>query len=288
MKRLTAVLCMIAVLVGILLLPGCGKKQGADAAESKDTHTTGNEFVVGFDAGFPPYGYIDDNGTYVGFDLDLAKEVCRRRGWTFVPQPIDWDSKDMELKSGTIDCIWSGFTVNGREGKYTFSDPYVDNKQAIVVRGTSDIHSLKDLSGKLVAVQTESSAESALLHERKKLTDTFSGLDVEDDYNSCFLNLDCGAVDAIAMDVGVADYQIQTRRANARRRKVFRKNPTYRILKQSLASEKYAVAFKLGNTKLRDQVQETLDEMMADGTFRKIAKKWNLENMIIVKGETKS
>lgn len=286
MKRLTAVLCLIAVLAGILSLSSCGKQKQETSSTAE--RSRGTEFVVGFDAGFPPYGYIDDNGKYVGFDLDLAKEVCRRRGWTFVAQPIDWDSKDMELKSGTIDCIWNGFTINGREGKYTFSDPYADNKQVVVVRGTSKIHSLKDLAGKLVAVQTESSAESALVHEKKALADTFSGMDVEDDYNSCFLNLDSGAVDAIAMDVGVADYQIQTRRANAKKRHVFRKNPTYRILPQSLASEKYAVAFKLGNTKLRDKVQETLDEMMADGTFQKIARKWNLENMIIVKGAKES
>lgn len=288
MKRLTAVLCLLTVLAGILSLAGCGKKTASGEGGGTAQETRENEFVVGFDAGFPPYGYIDDNGDYVGFDLDLAQEVCRRRGWTYVAQPIDWDSKDMELKSGTIDCIWNGFTVNGREGKYTFSEPYADNAQVFVVRGNSDIHSLKDLAGKLVAVQTESSAESALVHEQKKLADTFAGMDVEDDYNSCFLNLDCGAVDAIAMDVGVADYQIQTRRANAKRKRVFRKNPTYRILSQTLASEKYAVAFKLGNTKLRDEVQETLDEMMADGTFLKIAKKWNLDNMVILKGAKSS
>lgn len=283
MKKWISLLCAAALLLGILSLSGCGK--GTENAGTAPKRQAGNDFIVGFDAGFPPYGFIDDNGNYVGFDLDLAKEVCRRRGWHFVAQPIDWDSKDMELSSGTIDCIWNGFTVNGREGKYTFSDPYADNTQAIVVRGNSDIHTLKDLAGKLVAVQTESSAESALVHERKDLADTFSGLDVENDYNTCFLNLDSGAVDAIAMDIGVADYQIMTRRANQRKKRFHRRNPTYRILKQSLASEQYAVAFKLGNTKLRDEVQETLDEMMADGTFQKIAKKWRLSNMVIIKGE---
>ena len=84
-------------------------------------------FTVGFDAEFPPYGYKDESGEYVGFDLDLAQEVCNRNGWTLVKQPIDWDSKDMELDSGSIDCIWNGFTMNGREDEYTWSEPYIDN-----------------------------------------------------------------------------------------------------------------------------------------------------------------
>lgn len=287
MKRIFSMLLVLLLLTGILAMSGCGRQE-EPAETEKAGDNSANTFIVGFDAGFPPYGFMDDSGHYVGFDLDLAREVCRRRHWTFVAQPIDWDSKDMELTSGTIDCIWNGFTINGREGKYTFSDPYADNTQSVVVRGDSDIHSLKDLKGKLVAVQTESSAESALVHERKDLAATFSGLDVENDYNTCFLNLDSGAVDAIAMDIGVADYQIATRRANARKKRHFRKHPTYRILKESLASEQYAVAFKRGNTALRDQVQETLDEMMADGTFLKIAKKWKLDNMVIIKGETDS
>ena len=84
-------------------------------------------FTVGFDAEFPPYGYRDENGEYVGFDLELAEEVCNRQGWELVKQPIDWDSKDMELDSGAIDCIWNGFTMNGREDEYTWSEPYIDN-----------------------------------------------------------------------------------------------------------------------------------------------------------------
>ena len=104
-------------------------------------------FTVGFDAAFPPYGYMDDNGEYVGFDLDLAAEVCERNNWTLVKQPIDWDSKDMELSSGSIDCIWNGFTINGREDKYTWSSPFVDNSQVFVVAVGSGIAEFSDLAG---------------------------------------------------------------------------------------------------------------------------------------------
>ena len=101
-------------------------------------------FTVGFDAEFPPYGYKDENGEYVGFDLDLAEEVCRRNGWKLVKQPIDWDSKDSELNSGSISCIWNGFTLNGRESLYTWSYPYIDNSQVIIVKNDSDIIKKED------------------------------------------------------------------------------------------------------------------------------------------------
>ena len=126
-----------------------------------DKNTSSHSFTVGFDAEFPPYGYKDENGEYIGFDLELAQEVCNRNGWQLIKQPIDWDSKDMELDSGAIDCIWNGFTINGRENDYTWSTPYVDNSQVVVVKSDSDIKSLSDLSGKTVAVQADSSALAA-------------------------------------------------------------------------------------------------------------------------------
>ena len=126
---------------------------------------TDDVLIVGFDAEFPPYGYKDDNGEYVGFDLDLAQEVCNRNGWTLKKQPIEWNSKDMELNSGSIDCIWNGFTMNGREDSYTWSTPYIDNSQVVIVNKNSGIAKLEDLNGKIVAVQADSSALATLSGE---------------------------------------------------------------------------------------------------------------------------
>ena len=95
---------------------------------------------VGFDAEYPPYGFKDEKtGDYTGFDLELAEEVCNRRGWTLKKQPIDWDAKDMEINSGAIDCLWNGMTYTGRENDYTWSEPYVDNSIVIAVTADSDI-----------------------------------------------------------------------------------------------------------------------------------------------------
>jgi len=223
-----------------------------------------NTFIVGFDSEFPPYGFSDGKGGYQGFDLDLAQEVCNRNNWTLVKQPIDWDAKDSELNSGTIDCIWNGFTINGREKDYTWSQAYIDNKQVVVVKNDSGINSLADLSGKTVETQKDSSALAALKGDNKTLGDTFAKLVEVADYNTGIMDLKSGACDAVALDIGVAQYQVTNGN-----------NTGLKILNESISSEQYGIGFKLGNTALKDQVQKTLDEMYADGTVAKIAENYS-------------
>lgn len=272
MKKRLALILALAMMV-TTVLAGCGSKEDTsdadEGAKTEDAQEVDGDnddttFVVGFDAAFPPYGYKDDNGEYVGFDLDLAQEVCDRNGWELVKQPIDWNSKDMEIESGTIDCIWNGFTMNGREDDYTWSEAYIDNKQVVVVRTDSGIESFDDLAGKLVEVQTDSSALAALQEDQKALADTFGNLTEIAEYNTAFMDLESGACDAIAMDIGVAYYQINSRENSG----------DYKILDEEISSEQYGIGFKKGNTELRDKVQATLDEMAADGTIEEIAEKY--------------
>ena len=278
MKKLLAMAVTAAFTVS--MLAGCGQSAETTDASAQETETeaAGEEtadtadaasedtaerttFTVGFDAEFPPYGYMDESGEYTGFDLELAQEVCDRNGWELVKQPIDWDSKDMELNSGAIDCIWNGFTMTGREDDYTWTEPYMANQQVFVVANDSDINSQADLAGKIVEVQADSSAEAAL-KEAPELTATFKELLTTADYNTAFMDLEQGAVDAIAMDVIVAGYQIQQRNAD------------FKILDDSLSEEEYGVGFKKGNTELRDKVQSTLEEMAEDGTLQEVSEKW--------------
>ena len=227
-------------------------------------------FTVGFDAEYPPYGYMDGNGEYTGFDLELAQAVCDLEGWELVKTPIDWDSKDMELNSGSIDCIWNGFTIDGREDDYTWSEPYINNSQVIVTAEASGINALSDLAGKIVEVQKESSAQSAL-EENTDLSGSFAQLLTVGEYNTAIMDLESGAVDAIAMDIFVAKDQLAD------------KGDELVILDEQISSEKYAVGFLKGNTELRDQVQKTLEEMVADGTFAEISKKWFDSDVCILK-----
>ena len=278
-KRVTLLLALMSA--SAMLAAGCGGSSESTGAEETGGDTSkeetasfeekqeGDTFTVGFDQNFPPMGFVGDDGEYTGFDLDLAKEVCERQGWEFVPQPIAWETKDATLNSGEIDCIWNGFTMNGREDEYTWSDPYLDNQQVFVVRSDSGIESEEDLAGKIVDVQTESSAQAAL-DDNPELADTFGTLQVIPDYDTGFMELESGAVDAVAMDIVVASYQIESRGAD------------FTILDESTASEEYGIGFAKGNEALRDTVQATLEEMAADGTMAEISEKWFGEDITTI------
>lgn len=232
-------------------------------------------FTVGFDAEYPPFGYMDKNGEYTGFDLELAQAVCDLEGWDLVKQPINWDSKDLELNSGNIDCIWNGFTMNGREEQYEFSKPYVDNSQVIVVGKDSGITTLEDLAGKTVGVQAASAALDVLSDEeaQKALADTFGTLQEFGDYNQAFTELQAGSLDALAMDIGVANYQIKNR------------GEGFVILEEELNSEQYAVGFKVGNTEMVDIINKDLDILTENGTVAELAEKYEISDMICLDAE---
>ena len=267
-------------LLGVLatiMLAGCSSAKPAEstsasadasAVESKADKTTTaasenkTTFTVGFDQDFPPMGFVGDDGEFTGFDLELAAEAAKRMGKEIKYQPISWDAKDMELTSGNIDCIWNGFSIQGREDKYTWSKPYMKNDQVFVVKSDSSIDSIEDLAGKTVEVQTDSSAEAAL-KENTELANTFSKLQTVADYNTGFMDLEMGGVDAIAMDSVVANYQITKRGGNG-----------FTVLDTPLSSEEYGIGFKLGNETLKNEVQKALEDMKADGTMKTISEKW--------------
>ena len=171
--------CLTSVML-LMPLTSCGS-----SAQKK--------FVVGFDSEFPPMGFVEKDGSYAGFDLDLAKEVAKRLDMEFVAQPIAWDSKDQELKSGNISCIWNGFTITEeRKDAYEWSDPYMKNQQVVVVKNDSSVKSLADLAGLKVCVQKDSSGLAAL-EGKPELTATFSELVQVDSYLNALMELESGS-----------------------------------------------------------------------------------------------
>ena len=258
MKMLTAV----ALAAMSVVIAGCGEKDDGT-----------RKFTVGFDADFPPYGF-KEGSEYKGFDLDLAREVCARRGWKFVANPINWDAKDMELNSGSIDCIWNGFTIQGREDAYTWTVPYVDNSQVVLVKAGSPVKTLADLKGKIVGVQTDTPVQKALSKDgdKKELGATFKELVVMPNYNQAVNELNMGGVDAVAMDVGVA------------KKKMADLPGKFEMLGEIVMTETYGIGFKKGNVSLKDEVEATLKEIFADGTGAKIAEKYQIEpNALLLK-----
>lgn len=264
LKVMVAAVCALAL--AACMLAGCSSnnasndKKGA-AATSSDKTT----LIVGFDQSYPPYGFVGNDGNFTGFDLDLAAEVASRNGWDIQLEPIDWDAKDTLLNSGAITCIWNGFTMEGRENDYTFSDPYMLNAQVIVVKKGSGIESLADLAGKNVITQTDSAAYDVLAGDEATKADlkaTFASLDTIGEYNTAFMQLESGAVDAVACDLSIAQYQMSA------------KPDAYVQLPEDLSDEHYAVGVKKGNTELADAITKTLKEMNEDGTVEKLCEKY--------------
>lgn len=229
--------------------------------------------VVGFDAEYPPFGYMNEEGEYVGFDLDVAQKVCDNLGWELVKTPINWDSKDMELNAGNIDCIWNGFTMNGREDDYTWSPAYLNNQQVMVVAADSGIEKLTDLAGKNVVVQAASAALDALNSDaNKELTESFANLDENPDYNTAFMNIDSGAADAVAVDIGVAKYQLAQREEGK-----------YIILDEPIQSEQYAIGFaKEGGEELRDMVWAEVLKLYEAGDVTELAEQYEVADMLCI------
>lgn len=254
MKKFLTILC---VAISFASFMGCSKKDS-------------NQFVIGLDDAFPPLGFRDENNEIIGYDVDLAREVARRLGKQFVAQPINWSAKEQELQTGRIDCIWSGFTMTPeRLEAMAFTKPYLNNAQVVVVKKGSDIKTLADLSGKSVGVQSESSALDAI-NDTPEFKDSLKKL-VEFSENVTALNdLEIGNVDAVVLDLVVADYMIT------------QGDKPLMILEESLAPEQYGIGFAKTNTELRDKVQKILEEMEADGTVAQISNSWFGKNLSVI------
>ena len=264
------------------VLAGCGGKTATTTGAPSDAASTlapsGDDksaastmkLIVGFDSAYPPYGYVGDDGSYTGFDLELAQEVGRRKGWEVQLEPIDWDAKDTLMNSGAINCIWNGFTIEGRENDYTFSEPYMLNAQVVVVKKGSGISDLAGLAGKAVITQTDSAAYDVLAGEDAAQADvaaTFASLETIGDYNTAFMQLETGAVDAVACDLSIAAYQLAA------------KPDAYEQLSEQLTSEHYAVGFKKGDEASATQVTDTLMAMDKDGFVKDLCDKYADQGM---------
>lgn len=267
-KKVWALTAAAAVLaLAAALLAGCSggsgdsQSAGGDAGASADSGDF--TLIVGFDQGYPPYGFVGDDGEYTGFDLDLAAEVAERNGWDLQLEAIDWDAKDALLSSGSINCIWNGFTMEGREDDYTFSEPYMLNEQVVVVKNDSGISDAAGLAGKTVMTQVDSAALDVLEGDAADLAATFAGGAPQtiSDYNNAFMQLESGMVDAVACDLSIANYQMSA------------KPDTYTII-DTLSSEHYAVGFKKGDDDLASTVTATLKEMYEDGTVKELCDKY--------------
>lgn len=220
------------------------------------------EFVLGLDENFPPMGFRNEEGVIVGFDIDVAAEVCARLGVTLRPQPVDWSTKEAELNAGNIDCIWNGLTITPeREAMMLFSKPYLNNEQVVAVRADSDIQNLADLAGKVVGVQAGSSGAGAL-NGNEALRASVGDVAEFDDFMIAMMDLEQGGIDAVVVDVIVVNDYLS------------KKGAAFRVLEETVATELFGIGFRLGDAALCEVVNQTLLEMAADGKLAEISTTW--------------
>ncbi len=279
-RRLRSIAAMLAIVgavgLGVWRIAENGdasaRKEEKPRAEVSDSKSTSKTFIVGFDAEFPPYGYKEGN-EYKGFDLDLAREVCKRKGWKFIAKPIDWNQKNAELDSGSVDCIWNGFTMQGRENQYAWTPAYVDNSQIVLVAADSKIVRLSDLRGKILAVMTDTPVLALQGQDKDNaaaavLGKTLKKIVVTATYSDAIMKLELGAADAAVLDIGIA------------KRIMAEKAGRFRMLTEIVMVETYGIGFKKGNDALAAEVWKTYKAMLADGTVDKLAAKYKIDGVI--------
>ena len=264
-------------MAAMLALTSCGSSDSsssggsADAGEDKSLQKVldNGKLILGLDATFKPMGYTDENDQIVGFDIDCAKEVCTRLGITLEPYGVNWETKEIDLNAGTIDCIWNGLSVSEERKKVMLmSEPYMENKMVFVVNKDSAVNTLADLDGKKVAVQNGSTAQEILKGSEVggKVTTSELQTNVE-----ALNQLELGMCDAVFLDSVVAEYEITT------------SGKAFRVLEEGLEPEQYAIGFRLEDKALCDKIYETLKEMKSDGKLGEISTKWFGKDITTVK-----
>lgn len=254
MKKFLAVLLSLAV---VLSLTACGAK-----ADSK-------KFIMGIDPEYPPFSYMDENGNYTGFDVEVCQAVCEKLGYEFAVFELNWDEKLVQLDAMECDCVWSGMTLldSMSEAGYTLSAPYFSNTQVLLVKESSGYTSSKDLAGKDVAVMLGTSGDELLNTDLADLAKSFNKVVTCESFLKCFTELGGNAVDAVFVDYPVAAAYA-------------RENAGYKIIDENLGAEEYGIAFRSGDKDLCAAVEKAVAELVADGTYAKIAEKYREDDII--------
>ena len=270
MKKISLAVFAMMMVAMLAVFAGCSSSSDtnsgtADSGTAQDNSLQNvldkGTLVLGLDDSFPPMGFRDENNNIVGFDIDVATEVANRMGVELKLQPIEWSTKEMELNTGSVDCLWNGLSIDDeRKQAMDLSEPYMTNRMVLVVLNDSEYTDQASLAGKTIGVQNGSTAEKIL--EESDFSKTIGTTIGFKDNVTAFMELETKGIDAIFMDEVVANYAITSQ------------NKDFKVLEDGLTEEEYAVGLKKGNTALKNEVQKYIDEMKADGTMTQISEKW--------------
>lgn len=252
--------------LAVIFLTGCTNvKQKAATVDKWDKIEKKKKVTIGLDDSFVPMGFREKNGQLVGFDIDLARAVFNRYGIDVDFQTIDWSMKETELRNGTIDLIWNGYTINDERKKtVAFSQPYLKNQQVLVTKTSSKIDKPKQMKGKTLGIQSGSSGYEAFESQPKILKDYIKTNIQYDTFNNAFLDLNAGRIQGLLIDSVYADYYI-----------AHQKNPKmYRVISTGFQSEDFAVGMRKGDVTLQKKIDMALSELARNGKLNQISKKW--------------
>lgn len=264
------ILILAIIIIAIVAVVFATKTKTKETGDSLSRILNKNTFILGLDDSFPPMGYRNENNEIVGFDIDVAKEVCKRLGVQLVIQSISWNAKEQELNSYNIDCIWNGMSINEkRKEAMSLSDSYMTNRMIFVVKNESNIQKLEDLTGKSIGVQSGSSAEETL--EASNVYSQANQIISYADNITAFMDMETNQTEAVFVDEVLANYYIASN------------NKNYRILDEALDEEQYAIGFRKQDTELCNKVNEILKEMKIDGTLAKISTTWFGKDVTTIK-----
>ena len=258
---------LLLFMLMIFLMTGCGSQSSKDI----NSATYNGKLVIGVDDEYPPFGFRDKNGELVGFDIDLAKEAGKRMGVKFEFKPIDWNNKITEIESGNIDLIWNGLDITAaRREHMIFTKPYMDNRQILLVKKSDNFHftSVHDLSGKVVGTQAGSYSEDYIT-SNKNLLDSFKDFKTYATFMQAFVDLTDGKIDVLVVDELVAHYEMN---------KIPRKYEVIEITVGPVTG--IGIGFRKSDSALRDRVQKVFDEMIKDGTAKRISVRWFQADLI--------
>lgn len=281
MKKQKGILGLLALVgVAVMSLAGCTQLASNPTVDNWDKYQQQKSITVGFDNTFVPMGFEEKNGNYAGFDIELAQYVSKKLGITVHFQPIDWDMKETELQNGTIDAIWNGYSATDeRREKVAFTIPYMQNTQILVVKKTSGIHSVEDMTGKVLGAQNGSSGMLDFEEHPEVLKNRVKGGDADQyqSVNEAIIDLKNDRIDALLIDRVYADYYLTTEGIA----------DEYDTIPSGFESESFAVGVRPADKKLLEALNQAFKELYQEGVFQQISQKWFGEDVATpeVKGQ---
>jgi len=281
MKKRKGILGLLALVgMAVMSLAGCTQLASNPTVDNWDKYQQQKSITVGFDNTFVPMGFEEKNGNYAGFDIELAKYVSKKLGIMVHFQPIDWDMKETELQNGTIDAIWNGYSATDeRREKVAFTIPYMQNTQILVVKKTSGIHSVEDMTGKVLGAQNGSSGMLDFEEHPEVLKNRVKGGDADQyqSVNEAIIDLKNDRIDALLIDRVYADYYLTTEGIA----------DEYDTIPSGFESESFAVGVRPADKKLLEALNQAFKELYQEGIFQQISQKWFGEDVATpeVKGQ---